>query len=116
MLFFYTACRYAADNVLGKKKVNDDNGEDRERDHCVDLAHIKGLPVGVTQLCEQNRKGFLHLAADDQVRCEVVIPACHECENGLNRDRRDDQRNVGVLYANHFHGICRDYLVHCPAG
>ncbi len=57
-LLFHAAGHNAADDVLGQEEVDDDNREDGEGDHDVDLAHIKLEPVGRAQLGNENGQGL----------------------------------------------------------
>ena len=58
--------RHAADDVLGQNQIDDDDREDGERNHRVDLPHVKLQPVGSTQLSDQDRKCLRLVLMQDQ--------------------------------------------------
>ena len=82
-LFLDAAHHDASDDVLRQEQINQDNRENGERDHRINLAHVELQPVRCTKLCNQDRQGLFVGAVQHQSGNEVVVPAGHEGEDGL---------------------------------
>ena len=81
---FHAAQSNTADDELGKQQVHDDDGQNGDSHHHVNLAHIKLEEVCTAQLCDQDGQGLFVGAVQHQSGNEVVVPAGHEGENGLH--------------------------------
>lgn len=87
-----TTCGDATDDVLREDEVHDDDREDREGDHDIDLSHVELQEVCGTKLRDQDRQSLLRVGMKDQGRLEVVVPAGNEGEDRLHGDGRLHQR------------------------
>ena len=56
---FHAAQSNTADDELGKQQVHDDDGQNGDSHHHVNLAHIKLEEVCTAQLCDQDGQGLL---------------------------------------------------------
>lgn len=88
ILAFHATQRHAADDELREQQVDDDDGQDRDGDHHVNFAHIELQEVRAAQLCDQDGQGLFVGGVQNQSGDEVVVPAGHEGEDGLNGQRR----------------------------
>ena len=85
---FHAAQSNTADDELGKQQVHDDDGQNGDSHHHVNLAHIKLEEVCTAQLCNQDGQGLFVGAVQHQSGNEVVVPAGHEGEDGLHGQGR----------------------------
>ena len=79
---------HAADDELGQQQVDDDDRQNGDGHHHVHLAHIELQEVRAAQLGDEDRQGLFVGGVQHQSRNEVVVPACHEGENGLYSQSR----------------------------
>ena len=66
LLLFYTARGYSADDILGQNQIDNDDREDGECNHRIDLPHIKLQPIRGTKLRDQDGKRLLVVAGKNQ--------------------------------------------------
>ena len=101
-LFLYTTQGDAFDNVIGKKQINDDNRQNGNGNHHVDLAGIKVHVIGATERCNHDWQRLLLFGGNDQRRDEVIVPGTDKSEDCLHskcrlHDRQDDPIEGGKL-------------------
>lgn len=68
-LLFPAADRNASNDELAEEEVDDDDGENREGNHHIDLPHVELQEVGAAELSNQNRQRLLF--AEFKIRAGV---------------------------------------------
>ena len=60
-LLFYTAERHTRNDIFGQKQIYQNDRNDSDQNHGIDLAHIKVHIVRAPERRDQNRDGHLLL-------------------------------------------------------
>ena len=89
---------------FGKKDIYDDNRENREGDHHINLSHVKLQEVCTTELCDQYRKRFFLVGVKYKCRNKIVVPALYKGENSLYCNSRFHKRKYDGIEGSEFTG------------